>query len=264
MKKNNFISKAKKNLLVFFIILLIWEILYKIEIFSPIYLPGPFKVFQTFCAMVFDGTIFTNLLASLSRVFIGYLLALFVGFFLALFFYLKPKTYPYFSNLLDFLKNVPPLGLVPLLILWLGIGEISKITIVFMASFFPIFLNIQKGFMVTDSDLIEMARSFSYKDGEIFRKIILPSSLVDIFVGARIGLGYAYRSIIAAEMLAASRGLGYLINFSRLMSRTDKVLVGIIMIGFVGMVSDKIFVKFASLFLKGDLKNEWYKSNWSL
>ena len=98
-----------------------------------------------------------------------------------------------------------------------------------------------------------MARSFSYKDREIFRKIILPSSLVDIFVGARIGLGYAYRSIIAAEMLAASKGLGYLINFSRLMSRTDKVLVGIFMIGFIGMISDKIFVKFASLFLKGDL-----------
>ncbi|MFR7764079.1 MAG: ABC transporter permease, partial [Anaerococcus obesiensis] len=73
--------------------------------------------------------------------------------------------------------------------------------------------------------------------------------------------GYAYRSIIAAEMIAASKGLGYLINFSRLMSRTDKVLVGIFLIGFVGMISDKIFVKFASFFLKGDLKNEWYKSN---
>ncbi|MFR7354154.1 ABC transporter permease, partial [Anaerococcus obesiensis] len=141
------------------------------------------------------------------------------------------------------------------------IGEISKIAIVFLASFFPIFLNIQKGFMVAEPDLIEMARAFSYNNKEIFKKIILPSSLKDIFVGARIGLGYAYRSIIAAEMIAASKGLGYLINFSRLMSRTDKVLVGIFLIGFVGMISDKIFVKFASFFLKGDLKNEWYKSN---
>lgn len=261
MKKFNF---NFKNLSILILILIFWQFVYKIGFFSPIYLPGPFKVFETFCAMLVDGSIFANLFASLFRVFVGYFLAFLVSFFLALIFYLKPKTYPYFSNILNFFKSIPPLGLVPLLILWLGIGEISKIAIVFLASFFPIFLNIQKGFMVAEPDLIEMARAFSYNNKEIFKKIILPSSLKDIFVGARIGLGYAYRSIIAAEMIAASKGLGYLINFSRLMSRTDKVLVGIFLIGFVGMISDKIFVKFASFFLKGDLKNEWYKSNWPL
>lgn len=260
MKKFSFTYKLRKNFLVFFTILIIWQIIYKMGIFSPIYLPGPYKVFQTFLAMVYDGSIFENILASLYRVLVGYFLSFAFSFILALIFYLKADIFPYFSNILDFLKNIPPLGLVPLLILWVGIGEVSKISIVFMASFFPIFLNIQKGFMEADKDMVEMGRVFSYNDREIFTKIVLPSSLKDIFVGARIGLGYAYRSIIAAEMLAASKGLGYLINFSRLMSRTDKVIVGILVIGFVGMVSDKIFVKFASLFLKGDLKNDWYKS----
>ncbi|MBS5989624.1 ABC transporter permease [Anaerococcus hydrogenalis] len=260
MKKFSFTYKLWKNFLVFFAILIIWQIIYKMGIFSPIYLPGPYKVLQTFLAMVYDGSIFENIFASLYRVLVGYFLAFILSFLLALIFYLKADIFPYFSNILDFLKNIPPLGLVPLLILWVGIGEVSKISIVFMASFFPIFLNIQKGFMEADKDMVEMGRAFSYNDREIFTKIVLPSSLKDIFVGARIGLGYAYRSIIAAEMLAASKGLGYLINFSRLMSRTDKVIVGILVIGFVGMVSDKIFVKFASLFLKGDLKNDWYKS----
>ena len=260
MKKFNFTYKLKKNFLVFFVILIIWQIIYKIGIFSPIYLPGPYKVFQTFLAMVYDGSIFENIFASLYRVLVGYFLAFILSFILALIFYLKADIFPYFSNILDFFKNIPPLGMIPLLILWVGIGEVSKITIVFMASFFPIFLNIQKGFMEADKNMIEMGRAFSYNDREIFTKLVLPSSLKDIFVGARIGLGYAYRSIIAAEMLAASRGLGYLINFSRLMSRTDKVIVGILLIGFIGMISDKIFVKIASLFLKGDLKNDWYKS----
>lgn len=259
MKKFNFNSKMK-NLLIFIIIIFIWQLICTIGIFSPIFLPSPLKVCETFWDMLIDGSILINLFASIYRVFIGYFLAFLFAFFIAIIFYFNKNLYLYFSPLLDFLKNIPPLGLIPLLILWLGIGEASKIAMVFMASFFPLFLNIQKGFMLVDDDLIEMAKSFSYNDREIFRKIIFPSSLVDIFVGARIGLGYAYRSIIAAEMLAASEGLGYLINFSRLMSRTDKVIVGIFLIGIVGMISDKIFVKFASKLLKGDLKDDWYRT----
>ena len=101
-----------------------------------------------------------------------------------------------------------------------------------------------------------MAQVFSYKDREIFKSIILPASLKDIFTGARIALGYAFRSIIAAEMLAASTGLGYLLNFSRLMSRTDKVMVALIVIGLIGLFSDWLFVKISKRFLKGDLKND--------
>ncbi|MDU3153795.1 MAG: ABC transporter permease, partial [Anaerococcus hydrogenalis] len=160
MKKFNFTYKLKKNFLVFFVILIIWQIIYKIGIFSPIYLPSPYKVLETFLDMVYDGSIFENILASLYRVFVGYILAFIFSFIFSLIFYLKADIFPYFSNILDFLKNIPPLGMIPLLILWVGIGEISKISIVFMASFFPIFLNIQKGFMEADKNMIEMGRAF--------------------------------------------------------------------------------------------------------
>jgi sulfonate transport system permease protein len=142
----------------------------------------------------------------------------------------------------------------------MGIGEGSKIIMIILASFFPLFLNIQKGFVITNNELIEVGKVFSYSDMEIFRHIVLPSALKDIFTGIRIALGYAWRSIIAAEMIAASSGLGYRINFARQMSRTDKVIVGIIAIGLFGWITDFIFVKIANHFLKGDLKNEWYKS----
>lgn len=243
-----------KSTISFIILLIIWQI--SSLGFSQIYLPSPLKVFETFLQMVLDGSIFVNIGASLFRVFSGFFLALISSFMLAFLFFYKKSLRSYFSGLLSFFKNIPPLGLIPLLIIWLGIGETSKIAMVFMACFFPLFLNIEKGFLNVDSDLIEMAQVFSYKDREIFKSIILPASLKDIFTGARIALGYAFRSIIAAEMLAASTGLGYLLNFSRLMSRTDKVMVALIVIGLIGLFSDWLFVKISKRFLKGDLKND--------
>lgn len=248
----------KKSLATFLLILISWQI--SSLAFSQIYLPGPLKVFETFFQMVLDGSLFVNIGASLFRVFSGFFLALIFSFLLAFLFFYKKSLRAYFSGLLSFLKNIPPLGLIPLLIIWLGIGETSKIAMVFMACFFPLFLNIEKGFLNVDPDLVEMAQVFSYKDGEIFKNIILPASLKDIFTGARIALGYAFRSIIAAEMLAASTGLGYLLNFSRLMSRTDKVMVALIVIGLIGLISDWLFVKISKRFLKGDLKNDLSKN----
>lgn len=252
MKKVNL---KGKNSLVFILILIFWHLLYRLNLVSSILLPSPMMVFKTFIAMLNDGSLLLSILISLYRVLLGFSLAFILAFVLALIFYLRKNLDQYLSGILNFLKNIPPLGLVPLLILWLGIGEITKIIMVFMASFFPLFFNIRKGFMNVDEDLIDMAKSFSYTKKEIFTKIVLVSSLKDIFIGMRISLGYAYRSIIASEMLAASSGLGYLINFSRQMSRTDKVIVALIVLGLIGMASDFIFVKISSEFLKGDLKN---------
>lgn len=245
-----------KNLIVFAFIVGLWEIVFRLKIFSPIYLPGPLMVFQSFLSMLFDGSLFLNIYISLFRIFAGFILAFLIAFLLSLGYFLKPGGFIYLDSILNFLKNIPPLGLVPLLILWLGIGENTKITMVFMASFFPLFLNIKKGFTSFDRDLVEMAESFNYKRKDIFKKIILPSSLPDIYVGVKVGLGYAFRSIIAAEMIAASSGLGYLLNFSRQMSRTDKVLVCLIVIGFLGLFMDYLLERFSKIFLKGDLKNE--------
>lgn len=253
-------EKKFKKILIFIIILIIWQILSKLNIWSDYILPSPGRVLLTAREMILDGSIFIDTLISIKRVLIGFSISFILSILFASLFIIHPEASIYFEGIFGFIKNVPPLSLVPILILWVGIGEGTKIVIIILASFFPLFLNIQKGFMVVDPNLLEVGDIFGYNKYEKFLKISLPSALKDIFVGMRIALGYSFRAIIAAEMIAASSGLGYMINFARQMSRIDKVIVGIIMIGFVGYLTDFIFVKLASKCLKGDSLNEWYNS----
>lgn len=161
------------------------------------------------------------------------------------------KMYEYFKPLFEFMRSTPPLALVPMLILWFGIGEESKIIIIILASFFPIFLNTLKGIKNCDNKLIEVGKSFNLSKKRIFYKIIIPNSMLDIVVGLSLGLGYSFRAIIGAELIAASSGLGYLISDGKDMSRTDVVLVGIFVIGFLGILSDYLFSKIITKFSKG-------------
>lgn len=253
------IRKLKK-LYIFLVVIIIWQLLTMLNLWSSYILPPPIKVLDTAINMMKDGSIFVDMFVSIKRVAIGFSIAFIFAVLFATIFTIFPKLNIYFSSFLEFFKNIPPLSLVPILILWVGIGETNKIVIIVLASFFPLFLNIQKGFMVVDPNLLELGDVFSYNKFEKFIMISVPSALKDIFVGIRIALGYSWRSIIAAEMIAASSGLGYMINFARQMSRIDKVIVGIIMIGLIGYFTDILFIKFATKCLKGDLRNEWYNT----
>ena len=116
---------------------------------------------------------------------------------------------------------------------------------------------IVKGFTSCDKKLLEVGTVFEYSERQKFFRIVLPYAMADILVGMRIGLGYSWRAIIGAEMVAASTGLGHMILFAQQMSRTDKVIVGILVIGVVGYVTDRIFGALISIFLKGSGENGW-------
>lgn len=146
---------------------------------------------------------------------------------------------------------------VPLLILRCGIRETTKTVIIVLASFFPMYLNIVKGFIGCDQKLLEVGNVFGYSRFERFTKIMLPYASADILVGMRIGLGYSWRAIIGAEMVAASFGLGHMILFAQQMSRTDKVIVGILVISLIGYATDCIFGCVIKKMLKGSCKNSW-------
>ena len=139
----------------------------------------------------------------------------------------------------------------------LDIGETTKTVIIVLASFFPMYLSIVKGFTSCDKKLLEVGEVFGYTSFEKFRYIILPQASVDILVGMRIGMGYSWRAIIGAEMVAASTGLGHMILFAQQMSRTDKVIVGILVIGLVGYITDKLFGMAIKKMFKGVLKDGW-------
>ncbi len=238
-------------------VVLIWYFVCSFELVSSYILPSPEKCLRSFFLMVKSGEIFVDIGISLSRVGRGFSIAFLIAFSLGMISYVIPFSKHYFEYLVQFFKNVPPLSMIPLLILWCGIGETTKTVIIIMASFFPIYMNIVKGFTDCDKKLIEVGKSFGYSGFMCFVKIILPYSVPDILVGMRIGLGYAWRAIIGAEMVAASTGIGHLILFAQTMSRTDRVIVGIIVIGFVGYITDKLFGIMLKAILKEKIENGW-------
>ena len=211
----------------------------------------------SFFRMLVSGEIWKDIYISFIRVMKGFSIAFGLAFCLGMLRALLPASGRYYEYVVQFFRNVPPLSMIPLLILWCGIGEITKTVIIVLASFFPMYLNIVKGFTGCDKKLLEVGDMFGYSKGRKFLRIVLPYASADILVGMRIGLGYSWRAIIGAEMVAASTGLGHMILFAQQMSRTDKVIVGILVIGAVGYATDRIFGLAISKLLKGSCDNGW-------
>lgn len=239
------------------VLFLVWYLVCRMEIFNAYVLPSPGKVLDSFQKMLLSGEIFQDISISMARVLRGFFIAFVLAFVLGMMRAVFPAAGPYFEYLVQFFRNVPPLSLIPLLILWCGIGETTKTAIIVLASFFPMYLNIVKGFTGCDRKLLEVGEMFDYSRRELFFRIVLPYASADILVGMRIGLGYSWRAIIGAEMVAASTGLGHMILFAQQMSRTDKVIVGILVIGAVGCVTDRLFGLAIRKLLKGNYENGW-------
>ena len=250
-------KKRIKTLISILVLLLIWIIVTKLELVSSYILPSPGKVLDSLVKMIKSGEVFEDIYISFIRVLKGFSIATISAFILAMFRIIIPKSTDYYETIVQFFKNVPPLSLIPLLILWFGIGETTKIAIIVLTSFFPIYLNTVKGFVSCDKKLIEVGEVYGYSKGQSFFKIRLPYAMSDILVGMRIGLGYSWRAIISAEMIAASTGLGHMILFAQQMSRTDKVIVGILVIGVVGYITDRLFAFVIDKALKGSENNGW-------
>ena len=238
-------------------VLLVWYLVCRWGMVSAYVLPPPYKVLQSFFRMLVSGEIWKDIYISFIRVMKGFSIAFGLAFCLGMLRALLPASGRYYEYVVQFFRNVPPLSMIPLLILWCGIGEITKTVIIVLASFFPMYLNIVKGFTGCDKKLLEVGDMFGYSKGRKFLRIVLPYASADILVGMRIGLGYSWRAIIGAEMVAASTGLGHMILFAQQMSRTDKVIVGILVIGAVGYATDRIFGLAISKLLKGSCDNGW-------
>ena len=229
------------SLSIVLIILLAWWVVSRMGIFSSYVFPAPEKVVKSFWKMLLSGELLKGMAVSTGRVLAGFGISFAVAFLLGVLSGLAPQLNPYYRHILEFIRYIPPLALIPLLILWFGIGEASKIIIIVLTAFFPIFLNTNSGLSQCDPKLIELGEALGMNKEDIFFKIRLPSAVPNILVGMRIGLGYSWRAIVGAEMIAAASGIGYLILDAQAMSRTDKVIVGIIVIGFVGYLTDVIF-----------------------
>lgn len=223
-------------------LLFAWQLASVYELFNPYLLPSPSKVFASFQQLCASGVLAKHLLVSLQRVALGFTISCLLAIPLGVLCGQSRRFQDYCWLLLEFLRHIPPLAAVPLIILWAGIDEASKLTIIVLASFFPLFLNTYSGIHNCDTRLLEVGRSLGFSRGELIKNIRMPAALESIAVGMQLSLGYSWRALIGAELIAASAGIGYLILDAEEMSRPDVVIVGMLAIGFIGSAVDYGFM----------------------
>lgn len=225
------------------LLLLLWETVTNCGWVSSYLLPSPQKVLKTAQELLQNGQLFKNTAASLKRVAQGFSMSVFTGCLAAWIMSLLPRLEKSLDPVLNFLRMTPPLAMIPLLILWFGIGEATQLAIIILASFFPVYLNARAGFASLSPELRELARSLDLSRLNYARFFVWPAAFPAIITGIRLSFGYSWRALIAAELIAAGSGLGYMIADAEQMQRVDVVIVGIIAIGLTGWGLDVLFRK---------------------
>ena len=232
-------------LLVLFIVT--WEVVsvygQRINPQLDIMMPAPTTVISAAGDLLRRGVLFTHIFASLYRVLLAVGTAALLGVPLGLAMGWSQKFRAAVDPLLEFIRPIPPLAWIPLSILWFGIGDTQIVYIIFLAAFFPIVLNSLAGARDVDSYLVRAGLSLGAKRGELFRTVVLPAALPQIFTGIRVGLGIGWMALVAGELVAAPSGLGYMINNARTLFRSDYILLGMVLIGALGLMLDYLMRK---------------------
>jgi sulfonate transport system permease protein len=219
-------------------IVALWEALCRANLIRVIALPAPSTVAVTLWGLCASGQLFVHIGASLLRVLEGFAGAAVLGLVLGVAVGISATFARITDLIIQILRPIPPIAWIPLAILWFGIGEMSKVYIIFLGAFFPIIIGVIEGIRQTDNRYVEVAAVLEASRWKLVRKVVLPGSLPTIITGLRIGLGNAWVCLVAAELIAAERGVGYIIVDGREMSRPDLVIAGMISIGIVGKLMD--------------------------
>ncbi len=232
--------RVARSLIVPVLLVLLWAYVTSgASLVSPALLPAPERVVSSAFQLVSSGELFRNAGASLARIFVAVGVALAVGVPLGLAIGLFKPVEELLDGLLSVVRPIPPFAWIPLVILWFGIGDAPVIFITTLAAFFAVLLNTIAGVKSVDRVLVRAALSLGSDNWGLVRRVILPASLPSIFTGFRVAIGLAWMSIVAAELVAASSGLGYMITFYREVLRSDVIIVGMLAIGLIGLGMDR-------------------------
>jgi sulfonate transport system permease protein len=222
------------------VILLVWQALSSTGVLDPRTLESPVHIFQSAIELAKDGTLGNATLVSLRRVALGFAIGGSIGMILAIVAGLWRIGEDAIDPPLQMLRTLPHFGLIPLFILWFGIGEQPKITLIAMGVAFPLYLNTFAGIRSIDRRMIEAARSMNLTWGQRLRHVVIPGALPQTLMGLRQSLGIAWLSLIVAETISASSGLGYMINNAREFLQTDVIVVGLAVYSLLGLATDSI------------------------
>jgi ABC-type nitrate/sulfonate/bicarbonate transport system permease component len=207
---------------------------YVFKAFNPILLPPPDVVLQKGIEMVASGELQMHILASMSRVIQGFLIAAFAGIALGTIVGRSRLMENLIEPMFELLRPIPPLAFLPMMVLWFGIGEGSKIMFIAYAAFFPIFTTTVEGIKYVDPLLLRAAASLGASERDLFRHVVLPAAMPSIITGLRLAFALSFFVIVAAEFIAADSGLGYLINDARTFFLVSQMLLGAAVIGIIG------------------------------
>lgn len=219
-------------------LLLIWQLASHNELISSRILPAPADVLRAAVRMASTGELFRHIGVSAARAAAGFALGGSIGFALGLLNGMSVTAARLLDSTLQMIRNIPHLALIPLFILWFGIDERAKLYLVALGVFFPVYLNTYHGVRTVDSGLIEMGRVYGLTRAALFRQVILPGALPSILVGVRFALGITWLTLIVAETIAATSGIGYMTMNAREFLQTDVVVLGILIYGALGKLAD--------------------------
>ena len=220
------------------LILVIWQALSLAGLIPARVLPAPLDVARAGWEMLTEGRLLEDVAISARRALLGFLIGGSVGFVLGLI----NGFFPWGARLLDSTvqmgRNIPHLALIPLVILWFGIGETARLFLVAIGVAFPIYINTYHGVRSVDAGLIEMSQTYGLSTWQLFRQVILPGALPSILVGVRYALGIMWLTLIVAETIAATSGIGYVTMNAREFLQTDVLVLGILLYALLGKAAD--------------------------
>jgi sulfonate transport system permease protein len=221
-------------------LIVIWQLLAQVGLISTRILPAPTAILEAAVTLTLSGELLRNIGISLYRALVGFLIGGGIGFVLGLLNGVFPVSERFLDSSVQMIRNIPHLALIPLVILWFGIGDAARIFLVALGVFFPIYINTFHGIRSLDPNLLEMGRVYGLRSRELFLKIILPGALPSMLVGLRYALGTMWLTLIVAETIAANSGIGYMAMNAREFMQTDVVVLSILLYALLGKLADSV------------------------
>ncbi len=221
-----------------FMVLIVWQIIALLEVIPPTIFPGPIAVAQAALQQIPVSQVLLHVRTSLIRIVWGFSLGAVLGIAIGA----ASGWYRWLGSAVrapvELLRPIPPLAWIPLAIVWFGLGESSKVFVIFLGAFFPVVTNTYKGLMSIDPDLLRAAQTLGLRGWRLLLRVVFPASFPDIATGIRIGWSLSFGALVAAELIAADRGMGFMIMHARELGQIGVIIYGIILIGLVNLLTD--------------------------
>ncbi len=221
-------------------VLVVWQVAVELGLLNPMLFPGPISIFDDFYDMILSGELVHHLGVSVVRAMSGFLIGAVAGLVIGISVGLFRRAEHTLDPTIQMLRTVPLLAVTPLFILWFGFGELSKILLISMGAFFPVYVNSFLGVRNVDAKLFDVARVLEFSRYQQIVKVILPGAMPNILLGIRLSLSVSWLCLVVAELMGADEGVGYLIQDARAYLRTGVVFVGIFIFAIVGKLTDSL------------------------